>query len=126
MALWAVNRSPKHFTLPYELHPERWLKEDSRFANDDRDASAPFFTRTTDMSWREVRHTVIPISTFSLAKTCSLAYMETRLTTAKLLHNFDVELMPASVGWMDGQKAYFLWEKLALEVKLTPVERRTR
>lgn len=49
--------------------------------------------------------------------------MEQRLVMAKLIWNFDVDLTLESEGWLEGQKAYFLWKKPALMVKLTPVKR---
>lgn len=36
-----MNRSTKHFYLPDEFIPERWL-DDPRFANDDKEAMQPF------------------------------------------------------------------------------------
>lgn len=43
-----------------------------------------------------------------------------RLILARLLWNFDLELMPESRNWAD-QKIYTLWQKGAINVKLTPV-----
>ena len=45
-----------------------------------------------------------------------------RLILARLLWNFDLELMPESRTWND-QKIYVLWEKGAINVKLFPVLR---
>ena len=49
----------------------------------------------------------------------SLAYFEMRLMLAMLLWTFDLELDAASQNWAD-QKAYTLWEKPDLMVKLRP------
>lgn len=45
-----------------------------------------------------------------------------RLILARLLWNFDVEAVDGKGGpeWR-GQKVFILWEKTAMEVKLTPV-----
>lgn len=43
-----------------------------------------------------------------------------RLILAKILYNFDLELAKDSEGWMEKQKAYFLWWKPPLNVYLTP------
>ncbi|KAJ3545029.1 hypothetical protein NM208_g2727 [Fusarium decemcellulare] len=51
-----------------------------------------------------------------------LAYAEMRLILTHLIWNFDLELMQDSKDW-DKQRAYFVWEKGALNVKLTPVSR---
>lgn len=47
--------------------------------------------------------------------------METRVILAKLIYNFDVELMPESSEWLTNQKNYIAWHKPPLIVKLTPV-----
>lgn len=41
---------------------------------------------------------------------------------ARLLWNFDLELMPESEEW-NRQRIYVLWEKGAINVRLTPVVR---
>jgi hypothetical protein len=46
-----------------------------------------------------------------------------RLVIAKVLFNFDLELVDKTQDWMKGQKVFTLWEKPSLMVKLTPVER---
>lgn len=43
-----------------------------------------------------------------------------RFILARLLWNFDLELMPESYNWHH-QNIYKLWEKGELRVKLTPV-----
>lgn len=52
----------------------------------------------------------------------NLAYLEMRLILARLLWNFDVEAVDGKGGpqWRS-QKIFTLWEKTAMEVKLTPV-----
>lgn len=47
----------------------------------------------------------------------SLAYSELRIILAKVLYNFDLSLVPESVGW-DKQKVFLLWEKRKLMVRL--------
>ena len=53
----------------------------------------------------------------------SLAYAEMRLILAKVLFNFDMELVNKERDWMGEQKVFALWEKPALEVRLRPVKR---
>lgn len=43
-----------------------------------------------------------------------------RIIAAMLLWNYDLELSPESKNWID-QKAYILWDKPVLMVKLIPV-----
>ena len=48
----------------------------------------------------------------------SLAYAEMRLILAKMVWNFDMELLTKG-DWAD-QKVYILYQKTPLRVKLTP------
>lgn len=51
---------------------------------------------------------------------CSLAYHEMRLIMASILWNFDLELSPECTDWFN-QKAYIIWEKNDLMVKVKPI-----
>ena len=53
----------------------------------------------------------------------SLANAELRLTMAKVLFNFDLELENNDDEWMKDQKIFTVWEKASLMVKLKPVQR---
>jgi cytochrome P450 len=53
----------------------------------------------------------------------SLAYAEMRLIMAKVLFNFDLELVDKRGDWMEGQKVFTLWQKPSLMVRLHPVQR---
>jgi hypothetical protein len=53
----------------------------------------------------------------------SMAYAEMRLILAKVLFNFDLELVDKSQEWMKGQKVLTLWMKPSLMVTLKPVQR---
>lgn len=50
----------------------------------------------------------------------SLAYAEMRLILARILYNFDMELVDKNLDWFE-QKAGVLWRKKPLPVYLTPV-----
>lgn len=50
----------------------------------------------------------------------SLAYAEVKLILARVLYNFDMELVDPDEDWMD-QKAFFIWTKPPLNIYLTPV-----
>jgi len=45
-----------------------------------------------------------------------------RLLLAKMLWHFDFELADPADEWYKGLKAFMLWEKDLLRVRLTPVE----
>ena len=46
-----------------------------------------------------------------------------RLIVAKVLFNFDLELVNKDFDWMAANKSFTLWEKPSLMVKLIPVQR---
>ena len=53
----------------------------------------------------------------------SLAYAEMRLLLAKMLWNFDFELEDSSVDWHSTLRAYLIWDRTPLKVRLQPVLR---
>ncbi|KAA8647482.1 cytochrome P450 [Aspergillus tanneri] len=101
---WATYHTQKYFTDPFGFHPERFLG-DERFANDNFDILQPFNVGPRNCLGR------------------NLAYAEMRLILARLIYNFDMKLSTDSVGWMERQKIFFLWNKPPLHVYLTPVQR---
>ncbi|KAK3063569.1 hypothetical protein LTS18_014472 [Coniosporium uncinatum] len=102
----AAYRYERNFARPDEFIPERWLPEaPAEFANDKQGLLQPFM--------------VGPRS--CLGK--NLAYAEMRLLLAKMLWHFDFELADPAVEWYEGLKAFMLWGKDLLKVRLTPVER---
>ncbi|OIW33137.1 cytochrome P450 [Coniochaeta ligniaria NRRL 30616] len=103
VAQWAAHQSEQNFRQPQEFIPERWLG-DPRFASDMRDVVNPFSMGPRNCIGK------------------NLAYAEMRLILARVLWNFDLEIMPDSRDW-NKQDVYTLWEKGALNVKLTPVLR---
>ena len=52
----------------------------------------------------------------------SLAYLEMRLIMARMLWNFDLELADQDFEWTK-QKAYIVWEKEPLMVRVKNVKR---
>jgi hypothetical protein len=44
-----------------------------------------------------------------------------RYILARFLWNFDIQGTEQSKGWMDNQKAYLVWDKPGLFVRLKPV-----
>jgi cytochrome P450 len=59
----------------------------------------------------------------SCANKNSLAYAEMRLIVAKVLFNFDLELVDTTQDWLEGQKVFTLWQKSSLMVQVRPVKR---
>lgn len=58
-------------------------------------------------------------------KPCSIAWAELRLIVCKVFYHFDLELQEDSETWID-QRTFALWEKGALNVKLTAAKRAKR
>ncbi|CAO2654499.1 Nn.00g112320.m01.CDS01 [Neocucurbitaria sp. VM-36] len=100
----ATYHSTRNFRDPDAYVPERWLG-DERYKDDNRDAVNPFSFGPRNC----------------LGK--NLAYAEMRLIVAKLLFNFDLELVHKDQEWTKEQKVFTLWEKPSLMVKLKPVQR---
>ncbi|KAK4955890.1 hypothetical protein LTR10_006829 [Elasticomyces elasticus] len=97
---------PANFHRPEDFVPERWLDDaPDEFANDDRSAHRPFVEGTRNCIGR------------------NLAYAEMKLILAKVLWHFDFELMSDKTGdWFD-QKAWALWDKKPLYVKVREAKR---
>ncbi|KAK4544572.1 hypothetical protein LTR36_004144 [Oleoguttula mirabilis] len=102
----AAYRYEPNFARPDEFIPERWLPDaPPEFMNDKRDVLQPFMVGPRGC----------------LGK--SLAYAEMRLLLAKIIWHFDFELADAEEDWYSGLKAFMVWERGSLKVRLTPVKR---
>ncbi|KAJ5951306.1 Cytochrome P450 E-class group I [Penicillium vulpinum] len=94
---WATYHNAQNFRHPHQFIPERWIGDD--FATDNKTAFQPFSFGPRNC----------------LGK--NLAYHEMRLILAKVLYNFELSLLPESIG-SEKQKTFFLWEKNDLMVQL--------
>lgn len=105
MSQHAANHSARNFADADAFVPERWLEDrPERFEADKREVVQPFSFGPRNC----------------LGK--NLAYAEMRLILAKMLWHFDLELVHPEHDWMGSQKVFALWEKGALDVRLTPVK----
>ena len=84
--------------------PERWLG-DVRYADDRREASQPFSIGPRGCIGR------------------NLAYAEMRIILARVIFEFDMELMESSKSWLENLKNFALWQKDPMMVRLKPVVR---
>ncbi|KAF4953939.1 hypothetical protein FSARC_12295 [Fusarium sarcochroum] len=100
---WSAYRSSVNFQDPDLFVPERWLGE-ATYSIDQKNVLQPFSYGPRNCIGR------------------NLAYAEMRMLLARLLWNFDLELMPGQENW-EKQGVYVLWEKRDLNVKLTEVKR---
>ncbi|KAF2667467.1 cytochrome P450 [Microthyrium microscopicum] len=102
---WAAYHSASNFTDPDSFVPSRWLDEDPRYDHDKKDVLQPFSYGPRNCVGK------------------NLAYMEMRTILARLVWNFDIELLPESQNWTKKQRVFFVWEKGPLMVKLTRASR---
>lgn len=97
----ATYQSSANFTDPKSFVPERWLPEaPKRYRNDRKDALQPFSVGPRNC----------------LGK--NLAHFEMRSILTRMMWHFDMELCEQSRTWAQ-QKAYLLWDKPPLWVKLS-------
>lgn len=97
---YSMALDPRFWADPVSFRPERWLGEG--FAGDDKRASQPFSSG--------------PRGCLGI----NLAYMEMRISVAKLLWAFDLELASEVPDWNSACKNYILWKKPDLNVKFHP------
>ncbi|KAK0934063.1 hypothetical protein LTR29_014379 [Friedmanniomyces endolithicus] len=102
----AAYRSEQNFARPDDFVPERWLPEPpTEFNQDCRDALQPFMVGPRGC----------------LGK--GLANAETRLLLAKMLWHFNYELADPEDDWLASLRAFMVWERTALRIRLQAVER---
>jgi averantin hydroxylase len=102
---FSAGRYSGNFARPLDFCRERYLENpDPEFAADRPKAIRPFSAGPRDC----------------LGK--SLALAEMRIVLARILFNFDLELVePEKKDWIETMPAFTFWEKTPLMVKLTPV-----
>ncbi|KAJ6012981.1 hypothetical protein N7522_003336 [Penicillium canescens] len=97
---WSAYRSEVNFTRPEEFLPERWLEgESQQFKDDNKAAFQPF--------------AVGPRNCLGM----SFAKVELRLIFARLVWNFDMELLTSREEW-EAQRTYMVWDRCPLRVKV--------
>ncbi|WQF82114.1 Putative cytochrome P450 [Colletotrichum destructivum] len=101
---WSANHSPDNWTRPWEFRPERFL----------------------DGGKGEHNH-LDALQAFSLGpRNCigkNLAYAEMRLILARIVYDFDIKLVEGNGSWIERQRTFGLWDRIPLNVYLTPVSR---
>lgn len=111
---YTVSHSEKYFHDPNKFHPERWLPSthplySAVFANDVKDASKPF--------------SIGPRMCIGI----NLAYLEMRITLAKMVWHFDWELKSENIDWANDTRMNMLWKKPKVNVSIEdhdPFQRR--
>jgi cytochrome P450 len=101
---WPAYHNSRNFVDASRFVPERWLGLDPRYNADNKEVFQPFSMGSHNCIGRP------------------LAFMEMHMILARLLWNFDMQLMPESEDW-NRQRVFLLYEKRPLNVILTPVRR---
>ncbi len=101
----SANWSPRNFSQADAFHPERWLPSaledaDSPFYHDNRDARQPFSLGPRNCIGK------------------NLAFSEMRQILARVLWNFDLELVDKNLDWSN-QKVFTLWQKGPLVCRIS-------
>ncbi|KAI1473978.1 putative cytochrome P450 [Daldinia eschscholtzii] len=104
---WSMNHSNENWNDPWAFQPERFLatSEAAAKAGNKLDSLQPFSTGPRNCIGR------------------NLAYAEMRLILARIIFEFDLKLSDDSKQWIERQDAYLLWDRIPLNVTLTPVKR---
>ncbi|KAK8098118.1 uncharacterized protein PG998_013604 [Apiospora kogelbergensis] len=102
---WATDHNPRNFRDPQVFAPERWLPaahplHDPRYASDNHAGFRPFSAGPRDCVGK------------------NLANGEMRLILARLLWNFDIELVEGQEDWAAKQRVFDVYEKGPLMVRL--------
>jgi len=108
---YAAYVSPSHFHRPLEFIPERWLGREKcpeEHQGDERRVVQAFSVGPRNCIGK------------------NLAYMEMKLILARVLWEFDLELVEGAEkggDWRERVKAFGFWVKPSLMVRLVPVKR---
>ncbi|KAM7192424.1 Cytochrome P450 [Naviculisporaceae sp. PSN 640] len=97
--IWAASRSEASFRNPLKFVPERWMGN-AAYANDKLEAAQAFSMGPRNCIGK------------------NLAYLEIRLVLTRLLWNFDFDIMPESLGWLEDPRIYIFHQKSPLFVKI--------
>nr|ULA45394.1 cytochrome P450 monooxygenase NecC [Nectria sp. HLS206] len=99
---YAANRSPTHFHLADEFHPERWIPgEDLAFKNDKKEVAQPFSVGPRNCLGQH------------------LAWHEMRVLICSTILNFEnLRLLSEDEDWLGIQKVYITWEKPPLMIQM--------
>ncbi|KAK9425476.1 putative Isotrichodermin C-15 hydroxylase [Seiridium unicorne] len=107
---WPTHHSPRNFADPEKFAPERWLPVkhplyDPKYSMDNKAACKPFSYGPRDCIGK------------------NLAYSEMRLVIARMLWNFDLELLPGQDDWVSRQKVFIVYNKGPLMIRLKPASK---
>ncbi|KAG8157364.1 hypothetical protein KVR01_012748 [Diaporthe batatas] len=96
---YPITRDPRYWKDPDSFKPERWIGDGF---GDVKEASRPF--------------SLGPRACLGI----NLAYMEMRLTLAKMAWTYDWELVDRDMDWFEGSRLYLFWKRPQLQVRFHP------
>lgn len=117
MHQWSAYHSRRYFVEPDEFRPERWMNDHKGYETDKREVVQPFHVGPRNCLGRKYAACFHFPDELALTIIHSLAYLEMRFLIARLVWQFDMALDPSSATWNE-QKAYLLWQKPEMLVKL--------
>lgn len=98
---WTINRDARYWQDPDSFKPERWLGEGF---GDNKYATQPF--------------SLGPRACAGI----NLAYLEMRVILAKMVWQYDFELLNKELDWERESQMYVLWQKPVMNMKFYPRE----
>lgn len=103
---WAMNHSKENWSNAWTFDPERFRGDSKEVSEDKFEALQPFSVGPRNCIGR------------------NLAYAEMRLILARIIFDFDLKLADDSKNWIERQKAFPLWDRVPLNVYVTPLDSR--
>ncbi|KAH8651351.1 putative cytochrome P450 [Xylariales sp. PMI_506] len=103
---WSVNHSKENWEEPWSFKPERFMAgaEEALKLGNKLEAIQAFSMGTRNCIGR------------------NLAYVEMRLVLASIIYTFDMKLGADSHRWIEKQKNFNVWDRVPLNVYLSPVQ----
>ncbi|KAI0011112.1 cytochrome P450 [Xylariaceae sp. FL0662B] len=101
---WVLCHDPRVWDEPYQFRPERWLEGGGDVAVQTSAQSAVFPFSTG------------PRSCLGIAQ----AYMEMRITLAKLIYSCDLQVAQDPGDWIQAAKMNMMWKKAPLMLNFSP------
>lgn len=98
---WTIKHDARYWQDPDSFKPERWLGEG---LGDNKDAFQPF--------------SLGPRACIGI----NLAYLEMRVILAKMVWQYDFELLSKELDWERDNQMYVLWQKPVMNMKFYPRE----
>lgn len=123
-----MNHSKDNWADPWAFRPDRFLAEskDASQSGNKIETLQAFSIGPRNCIGRKYENPSPERFLFHCLLTrdelCSLAYAEMRLILARIIFHFDLKLAD-STRWIERQREFGLWDRIPLNVYLTPAKR---